>query len=94
MSYSSCSGGGLAGVSSAIAISHFSLERKDIRISIYEAMHELNDIGAGVALWLRPWKVMKNLGLDKPLRDIVDVPESETELGSYSPSYISATRKY
>ncbi|KAI5116471.1 hypothetical protein M0805_001634 [Coniferiporia weirii] len=67
-------GGGIAGLTAAIALSRLSRGRKDIQIDLYESASEFTDIGAGIGMWRRPWKVMKSLGLDGELRKLCEVP--------------------
>lgn len=70
-------GGGVAGVTLAIALCRLN-PKKDIKIDIYEGAHAFTEIGAGVALWKRPWNVMKKLGLEEDLsrvtNNILDEP--------------------
>lgn len=47
---------------------------EDINIQLYEAAHELTEIGAGVGMWQRPWKVMEALGLREDLSHLVLSP--------------------
>lgn len=75
-----CSGGGIAGLTAAIAISKLSSARADIHIDIYEAAHIFTEIGAGIGMWRRPWKIMKILGLDEDLRKIANSPVQEDKL--------------
>lgn len=75
------SGGGIAGLTTAIALSRLSAEKKDIQIDIYEAATKYSEIGAGVGMWRRPWKVMKLLGLDKALGKIAEIPAEEDKPG-------------
>ncbi|KAH8111716.1 FAD/NAD-binding domain-containing protein [Phellopilus nigrolimitatus] len=72
-------GGGIGGLIAAIAISRLSSGKKDIRIDIYEAAREFTEIGAGVAMFLRPWGVMKTLGLKQELAKISEVPKIENK---------------
>lgn len=71
-------GGGVAGLTTAISISRFN-PNKDINIDIYEGAHAFTDIGAGVGLWLRPWNVMKKLGLTDDLSKICKAPSISYE---------------
>ena len=65
----------------AIALSRLSSERQDIHVDIYESARQFTEIGAGVGLFLRPWRVMKALGLERSLRIILpDIPH-ENEVG-------------
>ncbi|KAI5114866.1 hypothetical protein M0805_009927, partial [Coniferiporia weirii] len=70
-------GGGIAGLTAAIALSRLSRVRKDIQIDLYESATEFTEIGAGVGMWRRPWKVMKSLGLEEELRKLCEVPAVE-----------------
>ena len=69
------SGGGIAGLVLAIALQEFSAG--DIRVNVYESAKKFTEIGAGVGLYKRPWKVMKRLGLKESLGKLTKVPESE-----------------
>ncbi|TDL26549.1 salicylate hydroxylase [Rickenella mellea] len=60
--------GGIGGLTAAIALS----KSNDIQIDIYEAAHKYTEIGAGVGMWRRPWHVMRALGLEGPLSQLVD----------------------
>ena len=68
------SGGGIGGLTTALAITHFSKGRNDIKVDIYEAAARFTEIGAGFVLSLRPWRVMRTLGLDKDLEALLDFP--------------------
>ncbi|KAI5117340.1 hypothetical protein M0805_001945 [Coniferiporia weirii] len=67
-------GGGIGGLTTAIALSRFSHEDRDVQVDLYEAAHQFTEIGAGVGMWRRPWKIMKLLGLEEELRKLCDVP--------------------
>ncbi|KAL5499134.1 hypothetical protein ACEPAH_1652 [Sanghuangporus vaninii] len=73
-------GGGVAGLSHALSIAHFSAERKDIAVDLYEAAPSFTEVGAGIVMYKRPWKVMKALGLESDLRKLVVIPTSDDEL--------------
>ncbi|PAV19849.1 FAD NAD(P)-binding domain-containing [Pyrrhoderma noxium] len=73
-------GGGIAGLTAALAIAHFSRDHKDILIDIYESSSGFTEIGAGVSMYRRPWEIMKALNLEQPLREIAEIPESDEEL--------------
>lgn len=40
----------------------------DIDVQVYESAGTLAEIGAGVMIWGRTWKIMTDLGLAEPLR--------------------------
>lgn len=68
------SGGGIAGLVFAIALSRSS---DNIQIDLYEAAKEFTEIGAGVGFGFRAWKVMRALGLDKELKSMVEPFEDD-----------------
>ena len=51
----------------AIALSHFSKERGDIKIDIYEAASKFTETGAGVVFYMRPFKILQKFGLEADL---------------------------
>ena len=60
----------------AIALSHFSKERGDIKIDIYEATSKFTETGAGVAFCLRPFKILQKLGLEADLLKLIGKEET------------------
>ena len=42
-----------------------------LEINIYEAAHELAEIGAGVGIWPRVWEILHHLGLEEDLRKAI-----------------------
>ncbi|KAL5523160.1 hypothetical protein ACEPAF_1427 [Sanghuangporus sanghuang] len=76
------SGGGVAGLSHALSIAHFSAERKDIAVDLYEAAPSFTEVtvGAGIVMCRRPWKIMRALGLGSDLRKLIVIPASDDEL--------------
>lgn len=65
------SGGGIGGVAMALALSHFAKD-KDFKVDIYEAKQNFSEIGAGLTFSLRPWRILRSLGLDKELETLLD----------------------
>ncbi|KAF9233819.1 FAD/NAD(P)-binding domain-containing protein [Melanogaster broomeanus] len=53
-------GGGVGGLTLAVALSKY----PDIQVEVFEAAKSFKEIGAGVGLWLRPFKVMRKLGAE------------------------------
>ena len=74
------SGGGIAGVLTSVSIAHFCKGRDDIKIDIYEQGSKFSEIGAGVGFWLRPWKVMKEFGMEESLAKLLGVSEIDEGL--------------
>ena len=71
------SGGGVAGLTAAIALTHFTKESKDIKIEVYEAAAKFTEIGAAFGFWPRPWKILKKLGLTDSLEKLLEKPPIE-----------------
>lgn len=78
------SGGGVAGLMAALALCKLSEERKDIKVDIYEAYPNVTEIGAGIAFWLRPWRVIRKLGLEKSLETLLEQPITDFPPRTYS----------
>ena len=66
-----------------MAISHFSSERKDILVDLYELSPSFTEIGAGIGMHRRPWRVLKVLGLENELSNLTKIPSSDDELSEY-----------
>lgn len=60
---SSSSGGGIGGLISALTLSR----HPDIQVDVYEAAKEFAEIGAGIGVWPRAWKILQSLGLEEDL---------------------------
>ena len=53
---------------------------KDIAVDVYEGAHQLNEIGAGVAMWRRPFQVMKAFGLKESMsKELEDVQDEDVD---------------
>ncbi len=63
-------GAGLGGLATALA-----LQRRGIRVSIYEQARKLEEVGAGLALASNATLILKALGLGSVLDDLGVVPE-------------------
>lgn len=53
---------------------------------MYETAQEFAEVGAGVGLWQRAWKILKKLGLEEDLSRVAFVPPLDTP--STCPSYV------
>ena len=69
---SRCSGGGVGGLTLAVALS----ECPSIEVDIYEAASKFAEIGAGIGMWPRTSKIMEDLGLADDLATIATRPPS------------------
>ncbi|ESK89129.1 hypothetical protein Moror_5271 [Moniliophthora roreri MCA 2997] len=70
-------GAGIGGLTCALALSKF----PDIEIDVYESAGKLAEIGAGIGLFPRPWKIIRALGLEQ---DLLRVTEQEVTDGPVS----------
>lgn len=68
-----CSGGGVGGLVCAVALSRY----PDIQVDVYESAGAFTEIGAGIGVWPRTWKILATLGLTDDLSKIAIVPPSE-----------------
>lgn len=66
-------GGGVAGVTMALALSRF----PNIEIDIYEAAAKFGEIGAGLSIWYRTWSLLAKLGLEDLEQVLSSVPSDE-----------------
>ena len=57
------SGGGIAGLTLAVALGHFEQASSPIQVDLYESGPEITTVGAGISVWPRTWAVMRALGL-------------------------------
>ncbi|THH28366.1 hypothetical protein EUX98_g5817 [Antrodiella citrinella] len=56
-------GGGVGGLIAAHALARF----PNIQVDVYEAARELTEVGAGIGMWPRTWRILQTLGLDHDL---------------------------
>ncbi|EEB95696.1 hypothetical protein MPER_05292, partial [Moniliophthora perniciosa FA553] len=62
-------GAGIGGLTCALALSKF----PDIEIDVYESAGKLAEIGAGIGLFPRPWKIIRELGLEQDLLRVTEL---------------------
>ena len=72
------SGGSIGGLALAVALSKY----PDIRVDVYEAAKEFEEIGAGIMMWERTWRILQTLGLDEDLSKAANSPPNGLP-GSY-----------
>lgn len=58
-----CRGGGIAGLTLAVALGKSQDPGSTIRIDMYEAGSEITTVGAGISVWARTWTIMRALGI-------------------------------
>lgn len=64
-------GAGIAGLCAALF-----LERQGFRVLVFEASEAPRGVGAGIQVTPNAYKLLENLGLDRPLRMVASAPES------------------
>ncbi|KAF7292584.1 hypothetical protein MIND_01155900 [Mycena indigotica] len=67
------SGAGIGGLTLALTLSQY----PDIDVDLFEASKSLQEVGAGVAVFPRPWKILRLLGVDQELLKTCDVKPKE-----------------
>ncbi|KAG5727722.1 Salicylate hydroxylase [Termitomyces sp. T112] len=72
-------GAGIGGLTAAAALSAY----PDIDIEIYEAATQLTELGAGIGIFPRPWKVMQILGIEDELLKYSEVERKEGPVPSF-----------
>ncbi|KAG6835640.1 hypothetical protein H0H93_016271 [Arthromyces matolae] len=65
-------GGGIGGLSLAVALSKY----PDIHVDIYEAAARFSEVGAGIGVWPRVWKILESLGLSHDLAQLTALKPS------------------
>ncbi|KAJ3809160.1 FAD/NAD-P-binding domain-containing protein [Lentinula aff. lateritia] len=63
-------GGGISGLCLAVALSRC----PNIQVEVYEATDRFKEIGAGVMIWARTWKILELLGLGSVFSKIAHSP--------------------
>ncbi|KAJ3999660.1 FAD/NAD-P-binding domain-containing protein [Lentinula boryana] len=63
-------GGGISGLCLAVALSRC----PSIQVDVYEATDRFKEIGAGVMIWARTWKILEQLGLGPAFSRIAHAP--------------------
>ncbi|KAJ3778671.1 FAD/NAD-P-binding domain-containing protein [Lentinula raphanica] len=65
-------GGGISGLCLAVALSRC----PGIQVDVYEATDRFKEIGAGVMIWARTWRILEILGLGPAFSKIAHAPPS------------------
>ncbi|THU98831.1 FAD/NAD(P)-binding domain-containing protein [Dendrothele bispora CBS 962.96] len=70
-------GGGVSGLTCACVLRH----SKNVEIDVYEAAEEIAEVGAGVTVWPRTWKLLKSMGIEQDMVDVLkERPTDEPKL--------------
>jgi 2-polyprenyl-6-methoxyphenol hydroxylase-like FAD-dependent oxidoreductase len=62
------SGAGIGGLTLALALSQY----PDIEVELYDAAATLAEVGAGIGIFPRPWKIIQMLGLEDDLLETTE----------------------
>lgn len=73
-----CRGGGIGGLCCAVALKNC----PGVEIDLYEQANQITEIGAGITVWPRTWGILKSLGLEGDLLELL--PERYTDEPSES----------
>lgn len=60
----------MGGLIAALALSRF----PNIQVDVYEAARELTEVGAGIGMWPRTWRILQTLGLAHDLSEAAVIP--------------------
>uniref|UniRef100_A0A8H8CP85 FAD-binding domain-containing protein n=1 Tax=Psilocybe cubensis TaxID=181762 RepID=A0A8H8CP85_PSICU len=63
-------GGGIGGLCLAVCLSKFA----HLEVKLYEAAGQFKEIGAGVMIWARTWRILQSMGLDREFSKIAHSP--------------------
>ncbi|KAJ8082777.1 hypothetical protein PM082_008633 [Marasmius tenuissimus] len=72
-------GAGIGGLTCALALSKY----PDLEIDIYESASKLAEVGAGIGLFPRPWKIIRALGLEQDLLRLTELGVTEGPVKSF-----------
>lgn len=73
-------GGGVGGLTCALALCRY----PDIDVVVYEAATKFGEVGAGIGLWPRPWKVLAFLGLESDLLKVTEHKPGQASIPSFT----------
>ncbi|KXN91079.1 Salicylate hydroxylase [Leucoagaricus sp. SymC.cos] len=64
------SGGGISGLCLGVALSRY----PHIKVDVYEATGQFKEIGAGVMIWARTWRILELMGLAENFSKVAHAP--------------------
>ncbi|KAJ6513511.1 hypothetical protein DFH09DRAFT_1197196 [Mycena vulgaris] len=73
-------GAGIGGLTLALALSQY----PDIEVEVYEAATTLAEVGAGIGIFPRPWKIIKLLGLERDLLETCEQKPGEGPVPAFN----------
>ena len=68
----------MGGLALSAALHMFDKSNK-LEINLYEGAHQITEIGAGIGMWPRTWKIMKELGFDEVLAHFLPALPNDNE---------------
>ncbi|KAI3615121.1 salicylate hydroxylase [Moniliophthora roreri] len=70
-------GGGIGGLTCAVALK----KCQNIELNLYEAAAQIAEIGAGITVWPRTWKILKAMGMEESLvKGLKEKPNDEPKI--------------
>ncbi|EIW80026.1 FAD/NAD(P)-binding domain-containing protein [Coniophora puteana RWD-64-598 SS2] len=66
-------GGGISGLALAVALSQV----PDVNVQLYESAGRFREIGAGVMIWFRTWRILELLGVAEDFAKVANAPPTE-----------------
>ncbi len=82
-SWAGIRGGGIAGITLAIALTRLSTTRTT-SVHLYEAAPKFTETGAGIGMFRRPWQIMKRLDLGEEIKTVANIPDPEDGLSMHA----------
>ncbi|KAI0070638.1 FAD/NAD-P-binding domain-containing protein [Panus rudis PR-1116 ss-1] len=74
-------GGGIGGLALAVALTRSPAKSK-IHVDVYEAASTFEEIGAGIMMWERTWRILELLGLGEELGKVANtIPDGSPGIG-------------
>ena len=68
----------MGGLTLSAALHDFDKANK-LEVNLYESAHQISEIGAGIGMWPRTWKIMKELGFEEALAHFLPALPNDNE---------------
>ncbi|KAJ7097196.1 hypothetical protein B0H15DRAFT_33887 [Mycena belliarum] len=73
-------GAGIGGLTLAVALSQY----PDIEVEVFEGATTLSEVGAGIGIFPRPWKIIRMLGLERDLLMACEMKPTEGPVSAFN----------
>jgi salicylate hydroxylase len=71
-------GAGIGGLTLAISLTRLLDNPQAVEVDIYEQKDEISEVGTGIVMYDRTWKILQKIGVDKELQKHLDVLQDDT----------------